>query len=137
MLQEGGHLLLTRKATFGLLVKAPGKNATIVRFLTTGTEQWLPLCIWIATHLMDALETLPTATASGGGWSVVANTIKLTLSDKSARRPCSSCCMGEAKIMSTCGSKSRLEKRNVSTWQQKAKRGCKLVTDMDQKLLDL
>ena len=49
------------------LQRVPGKMVhPSGPFLTTGTEQWPPaLCTWSATHLMEALETLPATTASG------------------------------------------------------------------------
>ena len=51
----------------GPLERTPGRmQQSTGPFFTTGTEQWPPaLCPWIAKHLMDALDTLPAATACG------------------------------------------------------------------------
>ena len=65
--KKGPPTFDTAGTYLGPLGRTPGQmQHSTGPFLTTGTEQWPPaLCSWIATHLMDALETLPTTTADG------------------------------------------------------------------------
>ena len=66
--KQGPPTFDTEGKYLGPLPHAPGKmRKSTGPFLTTGTEQWPPaLCTWIATHVIQALEALPAATADGG-----------------------------------------------------------------------
>ena len=101
--KKGPPTVDTEGNYLGPLDRSPGKlRQSTGPFLTTGTEQWPPaLCSWIATHLMDALVTLPATTASGG-WSFVVGNIGPSLPDKSARRPGDPWWMGGADRVRQC-----------------------------------